>query len=473
MTAGSTSADIGAGLRLLDLSAWISRGGGWQWLYRCLPHRLRVHVSAYLTARVQERLRFPRTPAWRNALPDASRATAIREGAALDAVGIPGVNLIGFIRGEFGLGENARAYAHAMIDAGIPISLCDVDVGLSHGCDDHSLDALISEKLPYSVSLVFVNPDVWRLVMDKISGLHTRSHYVIACWFWELERVPDQWISTIAEVDEIMVTTGFVEQAFRQVTDKPIMRIPHPLRESAGSGLQRKDFGLSDEKFMFMASFDFNSFIARKNPFSVIEAFDKAFESERRDVQLLIKTSNGFRHLEALRQLLAAVKGDERIVVRDDVIDRAHLNALQRCCDVYVSLHRSEGLGLGLAECMALGKPVIATNWSGNLEFMDAGSAALVNSTMVPTMAGSYPDSEGQRWAEPDTEDAARWMRRLADDRDFARELGERGRKHALSILSPEAAMRKLCVRLRQIGEGGKAAAVSQPMQEATPRRVK
>jgi len=168
-------------------------------------------------------------------------------------------------------------------------------------------------------------------------------------------------------------------------------------------------------------------------------------------VQLLLKTSNGYRHLPWLNAVLDAAGGDDRILLRDEVLDRAHMRALQRCCDAYVSLHRAEGFGLGLAECMADGKPVIATGWSGNMEFMDEECAALVGFRLVELTDADYPGGKTQRWAEPDIAQAAQWMRTFADDRALAAALGERGRVRVRASLSSRGAAESIAARLREI----------------------
>jgi glycosyltransferase involved in cell wall biosynthesis len=198
-------------------------------------------------------------------------------------------------------------------------------------------------------------------------------------------------------------------------------------------------------------SFDFNSFATRKNARGAIAAFRRAFGDARRDVRLLIKTINGERHPDALRQLMAATAEDERIEVRDEFLDRNGMWGLQACCDCYVSLHRSEGLGLGMAECMLLGKPVVATAYSGNLAFMDADNSCLVDYSLVPVEEGEYPAWEGQHWAEPDIEQAAGYLRRLADDPDYARRIGERAQASVRQRLSMRVSLDAMAERLTQI----------------------
>jgi glycosyltransferase involved in cell wall biosynthesis len=355
------------------------------------------------------------------------------------------------MRGQFGLAESARLYARALLASGANVSIVDIDLGLPHGWDDQSLESYIGRDAPHGISIIFVNPDYLEEALEKIGRARLERHYIIGCWFWELEDVPRAWIPHIDRVDEIMVASEFVERAFRKVTDKPILRVPLPVTTLQSSGLERADFGLPEGAFVFLCTFDFHSWLERKNPFSVLEAFKKAFPAEKNDVFLLVKTSNGHLHTETMLELLNAAATDRRIVVRDQVIDACHLQALQRCCDAYISLHRAEGFGLGLAECMALGKPVIATGWSGNLEFMDADNSRLVDYTLVPVLEGQYPHASGAVWAEADTDMAAMHMRELAGSRAAAADLGERGRRAVQATLAPGRAAERIMRRCAEI----------------------
>ncbi|WP_312318595.1 glycosyltransferase [Stenotrophomonas sp.] len=381
-------------------------------LYRgLLPRGLRQRLAERRNKRLCESLRFVRTPAW---VLDAPIEVSLNREAG--SVAGQGVNVLGYLRGQFGLGVSARAYTRALLEVGYPVSLNDARVAVPHANADHSLDAHLESapRAPFDTTLVFVNPDHFREAMDAL-GSSARPRRLVACWFWELPRAPDAWREAVDAVDEIIVATDFVGDAFRAVTSKPVTRIPFPLLDIQPSGLTRRDAGLPDDAFVFLCTFDCNSSVDRKNPGAVIRAFRTAFPASRQDVCLLIKSSNGHRNPEALRSLLALAEADPRVLIRDDVIDARHLQALQGLCDAYVSLHRAEGLGLGMAECMRLGKPVIATGWSGNLDFMNESNSLLVNYTLVPVQPGQYPHAEGQVWAEPDPAHAAELMLRVVD----------------------------------------------------------
>lgn len=439
-----------SGLALLDLSGWIRRQEWLRSIYRHLPTAWRMGVSQALARRAGQRLRFKRTSQWALGM---RQPAYIKAGAAApDTFGTGvGVNIFAYARGQFGLAESARLYARALLEAGFPVSVYDIALDMAHSMGDTSLDPYIGTDTPYGINLVFVNPDYMDAAIASIGRERLGNRYTIGCWFWELETFPQEWLSSLADVDEVLVSSDFVREVVAQVTDKPVLRVPLPVSEAPDSGLIRADFGLRNDAFVFLNSFDFNSFLERKNPLAVIRAFRTAFADGRKDVQLLIKTSNGHRHPERLRELLHATIGDKRIVVRDEVIDRCHVQALQRCADAYVSLHRSEGFGLGLAECMRLGKPVIATAWSGNMEFMTSENSCLVDYDLVAVGKGEYLHHEGQRWAQPNVEQAAAYMSRLVDDPEYAVARGKRAAADIREQLSPGAVAAQIIRRLVEL----------------------
>ncbi|GHA85711.1 glycosyltransferase [Cognatilysobacter bugurensis] len=217
------------------------------------------------------------------------------------------------------------------------------------------------------------------------------------------------------------------------------MKVPLPVWRREPSAAGRRDFGLPDDAFVFLTTFDFHSFTARKNPLAAIAAFKLAFPALTERVVLVVKSSNGERYPHLLAKLVSVSRGDPRIIIRDGVLERPHLRALQMAADVFVSLHRAEGFGLGLAECMALGKPVIATGWSGNLEFMSENNSCLVNWREIEVRPGEYVDTaESHRWAEPDVGHAASYMRTLAADPALGTAIGRRGQIDIERSLAPK-----------------------------------
>ena len=192
-----------------------------------------------------------------------------------------------------------------------------------------------------------------------------RGHYNVGYWFWELARFPEAWARSLALVDEIWVASRHVHDAVKEAAvDKPVRIVPYPIQIVLPRRFDRTEFGLPAEPFIFLFSFDFFSYVDRKNPESVLQAFQRAFPSRSdRSVSLVLKSIGAERAPERFDALQTACANDPRIVLIDANLPRDAMWGLQSVCDSYVSLHRAEGLGLGLAESMYLGKPVIGTGY--------------------------------------------------------------------------------------------------------------
>jgi glycosyltransferase involved in cell wall biosynthesis len=208
----------------------------------------------------------------------------------------------------------------------------------------------------------------------------------------------------------------------------------------------RSAFGLRDDRFVFLFTFDLFSTLARKNPLGLIAAFRKAFGREE-PVELVVKVSRGDAMSTDFAVLKAAcdVNG---VTLLNSVLPRNDLLALMACADCYVSLHRSEGLGLGLAESMLMGKPVIGTGYSGNLDFMTAENSYLVRCERVPCAEDAPPYKKGFIWGEPDVNHAAELMRRVYANREEAKAKGELAKRELEELLSLEAYAKRVGKRL-------------------------
>jgi glycosyltransferase involved in cell wall biosynthesis len=254
---------------------------------------------------------------------------------------------------------------------------------------------------------------------------------MIGYWFWELEHVPLHMRQSIAFVDEIWAGSRFVTDAFAAVSPVPVRHVPIPVAEPRSSGRSREDFRvLADlgDRPLFVTVLDHLSVTERKNPVGVIEAFRRAFAPDEGPM-LVIKTMNGRQRWPNHQRVLAAADGRADIRMWDETLERADQMAVIAAADGVVSLHRSEGLGLHLAEAMWLGTPTIATRYSGNLDFMDDENSLLIDATMVNVVNGEgvYPTTA--KWAEPDIEQAAAAMRRIVDDATLSARLSAAGRQ--------------------------------------------
>ena len=328
-----------------------------------------------------------------------------------------GVNLVGYLGAELGLGVAARRLKQALDAAGVPNTTVSYDRTSSRQRTTSAGDA----SAPYHFNLLLITPDQLPLFVDDVGPGFLAGHHNIGLWYWECDVVAPQQEAAFDLVDEIWVATEYLTRAFSG-HGKPVRVVPSPLvfDRPAPDALDRSRLGL-DGRFTYLFSFDFLSEPERKNPAGVAEAYRRAFP-EQGDTALLLKSINGHIFPEALEHLRWEVADREDIVVRDEFLPARDRMALVAVADCYVSLHRSEGLGLTMAEAMAVGTPVIATGYSGNLDFMSEESALVVPAPEVVVGPGHYYPAHGH-WAEPDLDAAAEMMRSVRSDPALRRQL--------------------------------------------------
>ncbi len=279
------------------------------------------------------------------------------------------------------------------------------------------LPANLNQKSKYVFrnNLFAGNPEMLINAFLKLPALPLYQNKNIGLFFWELEKMPNNWLGLSHWIDEIWVQSDFVLQTFKKMTPH-VYKIPFVLDLKINKKLNRKSFNLADKPFIFLFTFDYLSYFERKNPEAIVRAFKKAF-GDRLDVYLLIKTTHAKFHPEKEHQLKTLIGPSSNIELRDEFLPNVEQSSLINLCDAYVSLHRSEGLGLGMAEAMSLGKPVIATNYSGNLEFMNDKNSLLVRYTKINLKNDSYLYAKNQAWAEPDESHATQFMKKIKDDK--------------------------------------------------------
>ena len=391
--------------------------------------------------------------------PSSARATAPRSDAprqapehATDSDRL-GVRLTGYMGHTLGLGAAARGYVEALRAAGVPVSTVTVPlhhlplpVTLEDSYGRHGFQDRVDRDL-HGFEIMAVNADelpdfVERLGPDYFQGPR------IGIWGWETNTVPERWQRAFALVDEIWVYSSFMAGNIGAHAPVPVIPLPPPVQPPAEPAAPTR-LGVP-EGFLFLFVFDYLSTIQRKNPVGLVESFKLAFEPGE-GPQLLIKTINGPLRPLSEEELLWAADGRPDIHVVDRSLDAGELNGVMAGCDCYVSLHRAEGLGLTIAEAMAIGKPAIATGYSGNLDFMTSENSYLVDHTIgrVGPECEIYPP-EGE-WAEPNLEHAARLMREVYTDTAEARRRGARAREDIARLLSPASTGRRMRERLEHL----------------------
>ncbi|MDD5670269.1 MAG: glycosyltransferase family 4 protein [Candidatus Omnitrophica bacterium] len=351
-----------------------------------------------------------------------------------------GFNVIGYVSRNLGLGVMSRSLIQLLIEHGYPVAIHDLNpIGVFHKRFDESYKDLFVQsvdKLPYAINL-FTLParDATEFLFFDLSRLLRRHHSLnVFCPMWELDIFPVIWVKALQLCDVIVSQSDFVSSTCaKYLPELPILSAEQPLYFPRGVKACRARFGLPEDATIFVFSFEPRSDIERKNPSGLIKAFRRAFRNQS-SAHLVIKVNNAYGNECAhsvVKQLKALSNNDPRIhLITEDLTYLEILN-LYASCDVFVSLHRSEGLGLGMMEAMQLGKPVIATAWSGNMTYMNDANSCLVRYKLIPAkgIIKCYQQhfvGKNAFWANPDIDDAAAWMRKLADNVNLRKSIGTR-----------------------------------------------
>ena len=360
-----------------------------------------------------------------------------------------GVNLFGYIKGEIGLGESCRLVASSLQRTGIDFTIFNYELISAMSFNDASWDHKISNTAPYNINLLHIQPYELPLAYSRLGREIWDKRYNIVFWLWELERFPAQWENALSLADEIWTPSEFASNSIRAVTSKPVFTMPYGMSPPNRGEYGRAHFKLPVDKFLFLCLYDSNSYSERKNPAAAIAAYRYAFSKDEENVGLIIKLNNPQK--ADIQMIQSELSGLRNIYFMTDVLEKTQVNALIACADAYVSLHRSEGFGLVPAEAMLLGTPVIATNWSANTEFMDADTACMVEYSFVTIEKDQGPYEAGNRWADPDIEQAAGYMRMLYEDRESGSRIADKAKAHITEKLSPKRAAELISNRINEI----------------------
>ena len=321
---------------------------------------------------------------------------------------------IGYCEAALGLGETFRNMLRALDQTGLAFFIYPFNGGVETRFIGPFLESRYDQNGVYDVNVIYVAADQLPYVLQPLNKQVSGAGYNILRTYWELPLASAEWEENLARFDELWVPNAFVADAFRPIFKGVITTVPVCVNVERRDRFGRGHFGLEDDVFYFVFSFDYYSGTARKNPLGVVQAFIYAFPDLGAKVGLVLK-SIGPEELNwtTSRLLLNFAAIDCRITYMNRSMARDEMLSLLDVCDCYVSLHRSEGFGAGMAEAMALGKPVIGTDFSGNREFLNAETGFPAPCVMRPLIAGEYPKGEGQSWAEPDLEAAIDLMRRV------------------------------------------------------------
>ncbi len=413
-----------SGVATSNLRAWLGRVTGlacWQpWRRQARNHRLRIQK---ILADDETLFDF------------SNRSSPWNPGFARRFLQL-GVNLAGYFRADLGIGESVRCMARAADAAGILTALIDLRLPCKSPMGDTAFVPRLRTENPHPVNVIHVDPPGMRDLDHHHGPGFRRDKYNIGYWAWELPEFPDAWIQYTDYCQEVWTPSRFAADSIAEKVPVPVLVMPHAIAFDRPAGDYRQKFGLPRDRFLFLFLYDLHSYSERKNPAAVIEAFRHSGLAGA-GAALVIKVHNvpgNEADFERLRAVAATLPGTTLIT---QTLSRRDLYELEAACDCFVSLHRSEGFGLAVAECMYLGKPVISTDWSGTAEFLDTATGCPVRQQLVSLERNHGPYSKGQTWAEPDIEHAGWWMRRLHEDRALGLQLGAAARARIEKELSP------------------------------------
>lgn len=362
-----------------------------------------------------------------------------------------GINLAGYMDAATGMGQSARSLEHTIFAAGLQHSIRTIpNLHIDSNYFENKVDkehyfgeAIVGNR----VNIIVSNADA---IVDS-NSFFPKADMVgrrnIGYWVWETEELPQKYKESATDLDEIWTPSEYSARAIRKLVNIPVHVLPHiinftEIENTVRNNVSRDYFNLPNNTLLFGYFFDQKSILERKNPSATIQAFRNSFGTNNPDVSLVMKVNTAIGG-ELEYELLKSSNLDLNIIWIEKTLSREKTLALMNCLDVYVSLHRSEGFGLTIAESMALGKPVIATNYSGNVDFMDEESSILVdyNEQITKRDFGPYP--KGTVWADPIIHSAEKAMLKCLSS-GFREEIGINAEAKIRSTLSPAAIADKL-----------------------------
>ena len=363
----------------------------------------------------------------------------------------PKVTLVGHPFNPIGTGRALRISLAACRRVGIDVAVRDVWKFQVPEPDQ------VKSILPFmtddysAINIFHLNGNEIEPALERLGPLPPGHNIVIP--FWELPRYPDEWANQLEKFDEVWASSKFIQASVGNAVDRPVLYMPLATEVEFNSFLSRRYFRIPEDHYAFLLFFDCRSYMMRKNPQAVVECFRRLLQARPWVRTCLVIKLHGAEAApaEVLDFLDSLKEMRERIVLLDKTLPEAEVHNLIRCSDAFVSLHRSEGYGLGLAEAMYLGLPVIGTGWSGNMDFMTPDNSFAINCDLVPVPANAYPHWEDQQWAEPDLDEATEKMIKLVDNPAMGRALGVLGGRTIRTSFSFRSSGLRYAARLAEI----------------------
>lgn len=337
------------------------------------------------------------------------------------------IEVIGFFHSISGIGESARLCAQQLAADGYRVTCTSVEgffrkpEELPWHWPESTSDKNSHEHKNKTVNcrIYHLNPPMLPPVIYQMGLGNFKKTYNIGYWAWELEVIPDEWISAIRYMNAIITPSSFTTNVIQRYANSPVLTATHPVTAGEATANMRQRLNIPEQAFLISSIFSFGSAMERKNPQALIAAFKQDLAAKS-DAYLVLKANAGGDSPEK-QALLAAIAGQPNIILVDQHWSRAEVNGLIQSSDLYASLHRSEGFGLTIAEAMLLGTPVLTTAWSGNMDFCTAENSFLVPYKPIPVNSTHPEFSEltHASWADADIEFCTRILADIYRQRDL------------------------------------------------------
>lgn len=376
-------------------------------LFGTLPPRAAAWTTLWWARRVwRRRRRLSATLFDRRAEPAPVSSSPTEDalrgiGTGSHSAAAMGINVVGWIDAPTGVGEASRGTLAASSATGLPTATWNLGRSAAETPRDPAPDGL-----PYDVTLLHVNADMTEQVVRRLPTSTRVGRSVVGYWFWELAHFPEHLAGAFAPLDEVWAPSRFCESAFRALAPIDVRWVPPPVERRRAVPAHRGRWEIPTDAFLLLFAFDALSVPARKNPGGLLRAFARAVERSPKPLHLLLKVNHADPRGELLAELRRLARGLPVTIVAES-LSRAEMDGLLTACDAYVSLHRSEGLGLPLIEAMMMGKPVVATGYGGCADFLDDSTGWVVNHRMQRVGEGAAPYQPAAVWADPDPDHAA------------------------------------------------------------------
>ncbi len=338
------------------------------------------------------------------------------------------VTIVGMLKTATGLGAAARLTLETFHKLSFNATYFDVSKLFTKNC----ITTTLPEKLKKEEGGVLViqnNPIHLPIILFLIGFTKLKNKNIILYAVYEMKDIPKSWVKPCELVDEIWAPSEFAAEAYRRsIPGKEIRMVPHFV--CVDSPERKVEY---DKSIKVLSIIDINSGFYRKNPMAVLQLFSKV---DNPDVEFILKISGREKNQKYYDMILDAASNIQNLTIIDRKFSDQEKDDLISSADILLSLHRSEGFGLILAESMLLGTSILCTGWSAPPTFLPEECASYIKYKLIDVddPQGKY-ENKG-KWADPDLEDAIQKLNRLIEDRNFREQLAKKALTHAREYFS-------------------------------------